>query len=63
MIMIQEIADFNFNLPERVGSTGNLFYYIAITHWNSLSNDTVRPRKKRNREVSMFYHNLITTHE
>ena len=29
---------FNFNLPERVGSIGNLFYYNAIKHWNSLPN-------------------------
>ena len=30
---------FNFNLPERVGSIGNSFYYNAIKHWNSLPND------------------------
>ena len=29
---------FNFNLPERVGSIGNSFYYNAIKHWNSLPN-------------------------
>ena len=29
---------FNFNLPERVGSIGNSFYYNAIQHWNSLPN-------------------------
>ena len=29
-------SQYNFTLPERVGSIGKCFYYNAIKHWNSL---------------------------
>ena len=32
-------SQFNFKLPERLGSIGNSFHYFAIKHWNSLPND------------------------
>ena len=31
-------SQYNFTLPNRVGSIGNCFYYNAIKYWNSLPN-------------------------